>query len=149
MLRRHLRLAVAIAAVGAAGVLVWLWTTPPALPQSASPETVARTYFELDAAGRSWAAMHYASHSGRPDIPNGRGYGGCRIIRVSKVSPDSKQGYGSWYNSFVQLCDVTIDYHRARSDEAGNPPGDYSVVVDLGRRTPGGAWRVLYIGGGV
>lgn len=148
MLRRHLRLVVAIVAVGVAGVLVWLWATPPALPRSASPETVARTYFELDAAGRFWAATHYVSRSGRPDIPDGRGFGGCRILRVGKALPDSKQGYGSWYNSFVQLRDVWIDYHRTRTDEVGNPPGDYSAVVDLGRKTPGGPWRVLYIGDG-
>ena len=150
--RRHLRIVATIATVGVAvlvGVLIWRWATPPALPQDASPDTVARTYFELDAAGRSWAAVHYVSHSGRPDIPNGRGYGGCRIVRVRKAFPDSKQGYGSWYDSFVQLCDVTINYHRTRSDEAGNPPGDYSVVVDLGRKTPGGPWRVLYIGEGI
>ena len=148
MLQRHRRLVVT-AAIGVAvlaGVLVWRWATPPTLPQDASPTTVARTYFELDAAGRSWAATRFVSRSGRPDVPDGRGYGGCRIIHVGKSFPDSKQGYGSWYDSFVQLCDVTIDYHRTRSDEAGNPPGDYSVVVDLGRKTPGGPWRVLYIG---
>jgi hypothetical protein len=149
VLRRHLRLVVTIAAVGVAvlaGGLVWRWATPPALPQDASPVTVARTYFELDAAGRSWAAVHYVSHSGRPDVPDGRGYGGCRIIRVGKAFPDCKQGYGSWYDSFVQLRVVTIDYHRTRTDEVGNPPGNYSVAVDVGRKTPGGPWRVLYIG---
>jgi hypothetical protein len=147
--RRHLRLVVAIAAVGVAvlaGGLIWRWATPPALPQGASPETVARTYFGLDAAGRFLAARHLVSQSGRPDVPDGRGYGGCRIIRVGKAFPDSKQGYGSWYDSFVQICVVTIDYHRTRTDEAGNPPGNYSVAVDLGRKTPGGTWRVLYIG---
>jgi len=129
-----------------AGFTVWRWVTPPALSANASPETVARTYFQLDAAGRFWAAKHLVSRSGRPDIPDGRGYGGSRIIRVGKASPDSKAAYGAWYDAFTQICVVTIDYRRTRADDAGDPPGDYSVAVDLGRKTPHGPWRVLYVG---
>jgi hypothetical protein len=149
MLRGHRTLVIAatvaiLAAFG--GVLAWRWATPPALPRDASPETVARTYFELDASGRSIAATRLVSDSGCPDIPDGRGYGGCRIIRVSKAWTESREGYASWTDPFVQLCMVTVDYHRTRADEAGNPPGDYSATVDLGRKAPSDPWRVLSVG---
>ena len=142
-------LVIAVGVVGAAvltGVLVWRWATPPALPQGASPAMVARTYFELDSAGRTWAAMHYVLRTGGLDEPNGRSYGGSHLVRVSKVYPQSKQDYASRYDSLAQLCGVTISYHRTRTDEVGNPPGDYDTFVLLGRATRAGPWRVVYIG---
>jgi hypothetical protein len=150
MLRRH-RVLIAIAAVvfaALAGVAVWRWATPPALSQGASPEAVTRTYFELDAAGRSWAARHFVWQAGRVTAPNGRGYRGARIIDVGKAVPTGKEGLNPDYGSLAQLCEVSLDYRSTLTDEIGNPPGRYAAFALLGRETPTGPWRLLEIGCG-
>jgi hypothetical protein len=142
--------AVVVAVVATAavvgGVSLWRWTSPPTLPASASPQTVARTYLELDAAGRSWAAKRLVWDAERSEAPDGRGYGSVRLIHLSKPYPIDKQGYGPQYAGLAELCSVKVDYHRTREDDVGNPPGDDVTSVLLGRETPTSAWRVLDVG---
>jgi hypothetical protein len=125
VLRRHLRLVVTIAAVGVAvlvGVLIWHWATPPALPHDASPETVARTYFELDAAGRSWAAMHYVSHSGRPDIPKaGDTEGVASSVSARRSQTASRATAPGTTRSYSSAASRSTTIVRARTKPAIRP----------------------------
>ena len=138
--------AVIVAAAVAGGVLLWRWATPPALANNAAPATVARTYFQLDASGRSWAAKRYVWDSGRSDAPDGHGYGGAKILSVSAARPTSKRGYAADVAALAELRSVHIHYHSTLTSEIGEPPGDYDTWVLLGRETPTGPWRVVYTG---
>lgn len=149
MSRRSLFILVALVVTAAAvtgGVLLWRWATPPALADNAAPVAVARTYFQLDASGRSWAAKRYVWQAGRSDAPDGRGYGGAKILSVGAARPTSKQGYASDVAALAELRSVRIHYRSTRTSEIGEPPGDYDTWVLLGRESPAGPWRVVYTG---
>jgi hypothetical protein len=151
VVRRHpVRTAIIVFAAALIGAGVWLWARPPDLPATASPETVARTYFELDAAGRFLAATHFVWHAGRSEAPHGQGYGGARITSIDNAVPIPNEGYGSRYDSLAQLCGVTVNYHSKANgvtDPPGDSPGDYCAFALLGREAPTSPWRLLEFGG--
>ena len=138
----------AVVVVLAFGVALWLWARPPELPRNASPETVARTYLELDAAGRSWAARHFVYNSGLADAAEGTGHGGATVLSVTKALAISKNGLPSAYNTLSAICELSVNYRTSRTNAIGDPPGEYVGWVELGRVTPGSPWLVLETGTG-
>jgi hypothetical protein len=146
--RSRLYVAVAAIVVLAFSIALWLWARPPALPRNASPEMVARTYFELDAAGRSSAARHFVYHSGLVQAADGTGYGGATFLSATKAWAIGKGGLPSEYDALFSLCELSVNYHTSRTNAIRNPPGDYVAFVELGRVTPSSPWLVLETGTG-
>ena len=150
MVRRHPVRAVLIVVLTALiGVGVWLWARPPELPTSASPRTVARTFFELSAARRSLAARHFVWRPGRLGAPGGDAYGGVTLLTVDKGRAIRHHGgLPSEYLALADLWELEVTYRTSHDDAIGNPPGEYVRFVMLGRENASSPWRLVGVGTG-
>jgi hypothetical protein len=142
-----LRLAVSIALVIL--VLVGCSAAPDALPPDATPEEVARRYFELRAAGDDDAARSLMWRPARFDdaVPD-RSLKGLSDLEVDPSREDTVAGRPVEYLELAEIRLAVVRYRRHRRSVTGEPPGRDTRFVLLGQERVGGRWLVLETGTG-
>ena len=138
----------------AAGALVVILgcggcSAPPPLPQNATPEAVARRYFELLADGHDRAARELIWRPHRYDgvVPE-TGYRGLTGLRVGASRPDTATNRPDEYRDLAELRLLRAEYVRHRTDSVGSAPGADGRFVLLGREGPDAPWLVIEVGTG-
>ena len=123
---------------------------PPApLAPDASPEQVARRYFELQAAGREEPARSLVWRPSRFDgAVTDRSLRGLTDLRVEPSREDTVAGRPVIYLELAALRMLVVRYERHKTSVTGEPPGQDLRFVLLGQETPGAPWLVVETGTG-
>ena len=122
---------------------------PEPLAPDASPEQVARRYYESQAAGHNEAARSLMWRPGRFDgvVPD-RSLRGLTGLEVDRSREDTVAGRPSEYLELAALRMLVVRYRRHRTSVTGEPPGQDMRFVLLGQERPGSPWLVVETGTG-
>lgn len=122
---------------------------PAALAPDASPEQVARRYYELHAAGREGAASSLTWRPTRFDTAVAdTSLRGLTDLRVGHSREDTAVGRPSVYRELAALRMLVVRYEPRRTSVNGAPPRHEMRFVLLGQERPGGPWLVVETGTG-
>lgn len=143
-----MRRALTVAAIIVALVLA-ACSEPLGVPKDASPELVARRYFEFRAAGQDDRARQLMWRPQRFDgaVPES-GYAGLTDLAVGASQEDTAAHRPEEYRVLSEIRLLRVHYVRHRTDSVGSPPGRDGRFVLLGREAEDGAWLVIEIGTG-
>lgn len=122
---------------------------PKALPSDASPEQVARRYFELLGAGDDDGARSLVWKPGRfDDTVRDGSLKGLTDLEVDPSREDTATGRPPEYLELATLRLLVVRYQRHTTAVTGEPPGQDLRFVLLGQEQPGGRWLVIETGTG-
>jgi hypothetical protein len=114
-----------------------------------TPEQVARSYYELLAAGREEDAR---SLMWRPDrfseVVADRSLRGLTELEVDRSREDTAAGRPPEYLELATLRMLVVRYKRHRVSSIGEPAGQDMRFVLVGQEVPGGPWLVVETGTG-
>jgi hypothetical protein len=122
---------------------------PTPLSVSASPEEVARRYYELLAAGDDASARSLTWRPARFDgvVPD-RSLRGLTDLQVDRSREDTVAGRPVEYLELAELRMLVVRYARHKGSVTGDPPGHDMRFVLLGRQQRDGRWLVVETGTG-
>lgn len=116
---------------------------------TASPEDVARRYYELLAAGDDSSARSLVWRPGRFDgAVRDRSLRGLTELVVEPSREDGVAGRPVEYLELAELRMLVVRYERHKRSAPGDAPGEDIRFVLLGRDQPGGRWLVVETGTG-
>lgn len=122
---------------------------PDALAPDASPEQVARRYYELQAAGNEDAARALMWRPARFDSSVAdKSLRGLTGLEVGRSREDTAAARPPVYLELAALRMLVVRYERHKTSVTGEPPGQDMRFVLLGRETPEGPWLVVETGTG-
>lgn len=149
VVEERLRIRSATALLVVMVMLVGCAADPAPLAPNASPEQVARRYYELRAAGHEDSARSLMWRPKRFDgaVPD-RSLRGLSELEVDRSREDTVAGRPIEYLELSTVRMLVVRYRRHWASVTGEPPGRDMRFVLLGQERPGGSWLVVETGTG-
>ena len=156
---KHSSRAYAVAVIVGIGVLVLLSSgcsreaqtaAVVTLPASASPAHVVKAAFRLWSDGNGAAAVRYLWKPSRLGTPSDycSDWKGDALVSVSNPRMTAPTEFPQ-YSVLWSVCEVPVTIRTTKRDaETGEPPGDYTYFVLMGRASQKSRWLILEIGTG-
>jgi hypothetical protein len=121
------------------------------LPASASPGQVVEAAFRLWSRGDGTAAVQFLWKPSRLGTPSEycSDWKGDALVSVLKPTMMTVTEFPSQYYVLWDVCEVPITIRTIKTDaDTGDPPGDSTYFVLMGRESQKSRWLILEIGTG-
>ena len=71
-----------------------------------------------------------------------------KILEVIKIDYDSAKYRPEYYQQFYKIISIMIRLKIVHTDDAGNPPGNYILFINVVQKNPRSNWLITELGSG-